>query len=128
VATPGDQLTLALQRHRVETLTDELEHLRHEASTMSRPSAGSNLERWSELAFSRLAIGDIRFDELERIEDRIGELDGYIDSIDELLEGGTTGESRTIPVEDPAAEEAPGESPAEEVAPGAEEPPREDEQ
>jgi hypothetical protein len=64
-----------------------VEQVRSQAARLRRKPVTSNLPRWSELAFSRLAIGDIDFDELKRIEDRLDELDGYLESIDGLLKG-----------------------------------------
>lgn len=97
-AAPREELAAALYKGRVETLEGRVEQLRSRAAGLRRRPAGSNLSRWSELAFSRMAIGDIRFDELDRIEQRLQELDGYLEKIDELL---------AAPAEPPAAEERP---------------------
>jgi hypothetical protein len=81
----------------VESLGDRVEVLRSRATQLKRRPAGSDLSRWSELAFSRMAIGDIRFSDLDRIEERLEELDGYLARIDELLQ--------TAPAEPAAATE-----------------------
>lgn len=99
-APPREELVAALYRGRVEKLGSRVEQLRSEAAGLRRRPAGSNLSRWSELAFSRMAIGDIRFDELDRIEQRLQELDGYLEKIDELLQAPPA-------TEPPAAQERP---------------------
>ena len=78
----------SLYRQRFERLEQDLERLRSHATAIRHRPVTSNLPRWSELAFSRLAIGDIEFDELKRIEERLDELDGYLGRISGLLEGG----------------------------------------
>lgn len=83
----GD-FTRALYRERFERLGSEVEHVRSHAAGLKRKPVTSNLPRWSELAFSRLAIGDIDFDELRRIEERLKELDDYLERIDGLLREG----------------------------------------
>ncbi|MDP2359711.1 MAG: tetratricopeptide repeat protein [bacterium] len=77
-----------LYRERYLRMEAGVEGLRSHAARLPRRPVMSNLPRWSELAFSRLAIGDIEFEELRRIEDRLRELDGYLESIGGLLEGG----------------------------------------
>jgi len=83
-------LARSIYRDRYAQLGLDVEHVRSQAARLKRKPVTSNLPRWSELAFSRLAIGDIDFDELKRIEDRLDELDGYLESIDGLLEGGAS--------------------------------------
>lgn len=85
------RLAGALYRERFRRLESGVEHLRSQATQLKRRPVTSNLPRWSELAFSRMAIGDIDFEELRRIEDRLRELDGYLETIDGLLEGGGGG-------------------------------------
>jgi len=85
---PAEGLARSMYRGRTLELGDRVEQLRSRAVGLRRRPAGSNLSRWSELAFARMAIGDIRFDELDRIERRLKELDGYLEKIDELLQAG----------------------------------------
>jgi hypothetical protein len=85
---PAD-FTRALYRERFQRLGGEVEQLRSHAANLKRKPVTSDLPRWSELAFSRLAIGDIDFEELQRIEERLHELDGYLERIDGLLKDGT---------------------------------------
>lgn len=85
-ATEADFLR-ALYRERYQRLGHGVEQVRSRAANLKRKPVTSNLPRWSELAFSRLAIGDIDFDELSRIEQRLRELDGYLERIDDLLQG-----------------------------------------
>ena len=77
----------ALYRERYQRLGLGVEQVRSRAANLKRKPVTSNLPRWSELAFSRLAIGEIDFDELSRIEQRLKELDGYLERIDGLLQG-----------------------------------------
>jgi TolA-binding protein len=95
--SPREELAQTLFVERVESLGDRVEVLRSRATQLKRRPAGSDLSRWSELAFSRMAIGDIRFSDLDRIEERLEELDGYLARIDELLQ--------TAPAEPAAATE-----------------------
>jgi tetratricopeptide (TPR) repeat protein len=81
------QLAHSIYKDRFSRLERDVEQVRSQAARLRRKPVTSNLPRWSELAFSRLAIGDIDFDELKRIEDRLDELDGYLESIDGLLKG-----------------------------------------
>ena len=87
--TEGSDFTQALYRERFQRLGSEVERVRSHAAGLKRKPVTSNLPRWSELAFSRLAIGDIDFEGLQRIEERIQELDGYLERIDGLLRGET---------------------------------------
>ncbi|MFA7330977.1 MAG: tetratricopeptide repeat protein [Candidatus Delongbacteria bacterium] len=87
--TEAGDFTRALYRERFQRLGGEVEQLRSRAANLKRRPVTSNLPRWSELAFSRLAIGDIDFEELQRIEERLHELDGYLERIDGLLRDGT---------------------------------------
>ena len=85
--TPESQdFTRSLFRERFERLEQGVEKVRSHATRIRHKPITSNLPRWSELAFSRLAIGDIDFDELKRIEDRLDELDGYLERIGGLLQ------------------------------------------
>jgi TolA-binding protein len=81
-----DDLQLAYYRNRYTQLGRDVEQIRHTATTLRHPTTDSNLGRWSELAFSRLAIGDIPFDELHQIDERLDELNGYLDRINDLIE------------------------------------------
>lgn len=99
-AEPVGGFEQVLYRDRLDQFGERVEKLRSRAGRMKRRPINSNLGRWSELAFSRLAIGDIEFDELQRIEDRLEELDGYLERIDELLqpaEAASAGEQEVQP-------------------------------
>jgi tetratricopeptide (TPR) repeat protein len=103
-------------RNRFDQYGQQVERIRSGASALRRKPINSNLGRWSELAFSRIAIGDIQFEELQGIEDRLKELDGYLQRIDELLEGVPASQapapeaipdSETEPTMEPMGEEQP---------------------
>ncbi|MCA9786071.1 MAG: tetratricopeptide repeat protein [Candidatus Cloacimonetes bacterium] len=81
------QLERAVLTERFANLGERLDRWR--VSTESRRDApfSSDLPHWSNLAFSRLVLGDIRFDELEKLDERIRELEGYLERIDSLLKG-----------------------------------------
>ena len=122
-ADAHSQLQASLYRRRMERLDEDVQILRRQAAENRPRVPESGLERWSELAFSRVAIGDIRFDELQRIEDRIRELDDYLQTIDGLQSGAIgRPESEAVPAAEPAPE-----IPVEEVGPAPieEEPPAE---
>ncbi len=104
------ELQASLYRRRMERLDEDVQVLRRRAAENRPTPPESDLDRWSELAFSRVAIGDIRFDELQRIEDRIRELDDYLQTIEGLQSGSV---SRSTQQEEP--ESVPAAVPVEEA-------------
>jgi tetratricopeptide (TPR) repeat protein len=115
-STPGS-LTAAsrFQRsvlaERYGDLEQRLDRWRVDTEARRAAPFNTDLPHWSNLAFSRLVLGDIRFDDLEKLDERIKELEGYIERIDSILEGDRpaptatpTAGGTTVPAAGPAGE------------------------
>ncbi len=51
-----------------------------------REPVTSDINRWSDVSFSRLALGKIQFNQLLEMDERMQEIEGYLGAIDQLLE------------------------------------------
>jgi len=51
-----------------------------------RDPVHSEIEQWSNIAFTRLTMGNINFELLQQMEDRSDELNNYLNVIEELLD------------------------------------------
>jgi TolA-binding protein len=69
--------------HDLEGLLDRYQTRLH---LNRREPVSSNINRWSDISFSRLALGKIQFNQLMEMDDRLQEVDGYLNAIDQLLE------------------------------------------
>ncbi len=69
--------------HDLEGLLDRYQTRLH---LNRREPVSSNIDRWSDISFSRLALGKIQFNQLMEMDDRLEEVDGYLNAIDQLLE------------------------------------------
>jgi tetratricopeptide (TPR) repeat protein len=110
----GSQVTRLEQSvlaERYANLGDRLDRWRVDAEARRAAPFSSDLPHWSNLAFSRLVLGDIRFDDLEKLDERIKELEGYIERIDTILGGGTPPAGTPAPAVTPAASPAAGTEP-----------------
>ncbi len=125
-STGLDEQVLAQRFSRLQNRMD-----RWRVGTEARRQApfSSDLPHWSNLAFSRLVLGEIRFEELEDLDERIKELENYLDQIHGLLSGEVTPPGQETPFEqapagnepqDPAGDEPQESAPPEETPQGEE--------
>lgn len=85
--TPVSRFQRSVLAERFGDLEQRLDRWRVDTESRRAAPFNSDLPHWSNLAFSRLVLGDIRFDDLERLDERIKELEGYIERIDSILKG-----------------------------------------
>jgi hypothetical protein len=69
--------------HDLEGLLDRYQTRLH---LNRREPVSSNISRWSDISFSRLALGKIQFNQLMEMDNRLQEVDGYLNAINQLLE------------------------------------------
>lgn len=56
------------------------------AEQSRRPVLQTRVDRWSDFSFSRYAMGGMEFDELDRMYERMKQVESYISTLDDMLE------------------------------------------
>jgi tetratricopeptide (TPR) repeat protein len=82
----GDVVSSQVNRNMLHDLEGLLDRYQTRLHLNRREPVSSNISRWSDISFSRLALGKIQFNQLMEMDNRLQEVDGYLNAIDQLLE------------------------------------------
>ncbi|TKJ42200.1 hypothetical protein CEE37_00550 [candidate division LCP-89 bacterium B3_LCP] len=61
------------------------------SETSHRPVLKTRVDRWSDFSFNRYAMGGMEFDELESMYERLKQVEGYLLTLDEMVDVRDTG-------------------------------------
>ncbi len=82
---------LGLNLDRLRSLLERGEESRVMAEATRAPVLKTRVDRWSDFSFNRYAMGGMEFDELERKYERLKQVEGYIATLDDMIQQSTAG-------------------------------------